>query len=118
MRWSWSSTSTGCGPACDRHQQRGSEMATIEEIEKERATRKAGLAEQRKVQAAIDLDALNEAEKDHGDGSVQRVELHAMRFIPGLPTMVVVKMPEPAATKRYSDRLAANVPNATAAQEV
>jgi len=32
--------------------------------------------------------------------------------------MVVVKMPEPAATKRYSDRLAANVPNATAAQEV
>ena len=80
-------------------------MATIEEIEAERAARKATLAAQRREQLARDLEALNALEIEHGDGKIVRVDIG--RYVFGLPTMVIMRLPKPAEFKRYTDMLAA-----------
>jgi len=80
-------------------------MATIEEIEAERAARKAALAAQRLEQLATDLQALNDLEIQHGDGKIVRVDIG--RYVPGLPTMVIMRLPKPVEFKRYTDMIAA-----------
>lgn len=73
----------------------------IAEIEKRRAERKEGIATQRAVQYAIDLEALDNAEQERGDGNVGVAEV--ARWIPGHPTMVLVRMPTGVEFKRYQD---------------
>ncbi len=73
-------------------------MASIEEIEKRRADRKAKLREAEDAQKAIDLEALDACEEAHGDTSVCFVEVP---YTPGLPTMVIGRMPRPVELKCY-----------------
>jgi hypothetical protein len=75
----------------------------IEQIEAERAARKAELATQRAEQRATDLEALNALEIEHGDGAV--VALDLSRFVPGLPTCAIVKAPEVNYYKRFTQKV-------------
>jgi hypothetical protein len=76
-------------------------MRTLEQIEKARADRKAGLAVQREEQYAKDLDALDALEVEHGDGNVKQVNIKS--WSPGIPTFVVVRMPSGIEFKRFQD---------------
>lgn len=76
-------------------------MATLEEIEERRAARKAAAKVARDEQYAKDLEALDALEVEHGDGKVSVCELPA--HTPGLPTMVVVRCPDPKVHKRFTD---------------
>ena len=78
-------------------------MATIEEIQARREARKAELAEKRRAQLAIDLEALDAAEQEHGDERVKCVDLEGWE--PGLPTMVILRMPLPIEYKRFVDTI-------------
>lgn len=73
-------------------------MSSIDEIEERRAQRKANLDEDRKVQLAVDLEALDALEIQHGDSNVARLNLP---YSPGLPTFCVVRTPNQHETKRY-----------------
>ncbi len=87
---------------------------SVADIEAKRAARKAALEEQRKAQYEKDLEALDKLECEHGDGAVAAVE--APRFVPGMPTLAIVRAPKGAEFKRYRDRIAgtANGKNAGA----
>jgi hypothetical protein len=76
--------------------------ATLEEIEARRDKRKAELAELRDMQRAIDLEALDALEVEHGDSNVAYLEVS---FTPGLPLLVAARCPKPAEIKRYQERL-------------
>lgn len=76
-------------------------MATLEEIEAERAERRAQLDAQRLEQEAFDMNALNEAEKEHGLSAIVRVR--TKRYWPGLPTFAVLRLPSSTEYKRYQD---------------
>lgn len=73
----------------------------IEEIERRRAERKEALAAQRAAQYAIDLEAQDAAEVERGDGNVGVAEV--ARWLPGYPTLVLVRMPTSTEFKRYQD---------------
>jgi hypothetical protein len=77
-------------------------MATIEEIEARRAERRARESEERDAQYALDLEALDAAEEEHGHSRVAHL---AVPFEPGLPTMVICRAPRPVELKRYKDAL-------------
>lgn len=74
---------------------------TPEEYEAKKAARKESTAKAREAQLAIDLDALFALEDEHGDGRVTRLDLPA--YVEGLPTMIIVRTPEPAEYKRFRD---------------
>jgi hypothetical protein len=74
---------------------------SVAEIQARRAARKAAAAEAREKQLEIDLEALDMAEVEHGDGRVLSLELPA--HVDGLPTMVVVHTPEPKYFSRFRD---------------
>lgn len=76
-------------------------MATIEEIEKRRAERKAGLEAQKQEQLRIDLEALDALEVEHGDERVKRIDVDG--WAPGIPTLAAFRLPEPIEFKRYQD---------------
>lgn len=76
-------------------------MRSIAEIEAEREARKEGLRARALEQQAIDLEALNTAEIEHGDGRVGALKI---TYQPGLPGMVVVRAPSKPELKRYRDR--------------
>ncbi len=77
-------------------------MATLEEIEKRRSDRKAALRVAEKEQLAIDLDAIDALECEHGDSNVCRLEVP---FLPGLPVRVAARCPTEPEVKRYRDRV-------------
>jgi hypothetical protein len=77
---------------------------TIEEIEAARSARKAALAEQKQAQLAVDMEALDALEQEHGDGRVAAVSMPT--FSPGLPALIVVRTPKPVEYKRYQDMAA------------
>ena len=77
-------------------------MSTIEEIEKRRAERKAKLQEQADAQRALDMQALDEAEIEHGDTSVCHIDVP---YTPGLPTMVIGRMPKAVELKAYRAKM-------------
>ena len=83
----------------------------LEEIEARRAARKTALEAQRREQLAQDLEALDQLEVEHGDHAVVRVDLQ--RYEPGLPTMVVMRLPKPIEFKRYQDQCKKDVTAAT-----
>lgn len=74
---------------------------SVDEIELARADRKAALEAKRQEQLAIDLEALDAIEIEQGDSNVTRINLP---FTPGLQTLVAVRTPTPAETKRYRFR--------------
>jgi hypothetical protein len=75
---------------------------SVEIIEARRAARKEALAAQAKEQRAVDLEALDALEIEHGDSSVRVLDV---AFTPGLPTFAVVRCPKGPESKRYKDRL-------------
>lgn len=80
-------------------------MSKLEEIEKQRAERKAKLQAQADDQRAVDVEALNACEEKHGDTSVCRVDVP---YTPGLPTMAIARLPKPIELKRYREKLKVN----------
>lgn len=74
-------------------------MPTIEETEERRAARKAEHQKRRDAQYAIDLEALDMLEVEHGDDLVVRVDTD--RYAEGQPTMVVLRLPTAPERKRY-----------------
>ena len=77
-------------------------MSRLDEIEARRAARKAELQAQADVQRAEDLEALDGLEQEHGDTSVCYVDVP---YTPGLPTLAVARVPQPAELKRYRQTL-------------
>jgi len=77
-------------------------MASIEDIEARRAERKAALKAQELEQVAIDLEAIDVLEVEHGDSNVSVV---GVPFTPGLVARVAVRTPTTHETKRYQDRI-------------
>lgn len=75
---------------------------TLDLIEQKRRERKDALAGQRREQKARDLAALDELEVEFGDECVEAIEVP---FSPGLPTIVVARMPTRPEIKRYQARV-------------
>ncbi len=73
-------------------------VSSIDDIESRRAARKADLETARLVQLAIDLEALDAAEIQYGDSNIGRLDIP---FTPDLPTICLVRTPNPAEMKRY-----------------
>ena len=92
-------------------------MSSIGEIEARRAERKAKLAAQREEQLAVDIEALDAAELQHGDSNVVRIDVP---YTPGLPTLALARTPRPVEVKRYRDSVRPKgdkAPDAAAAAE-
>jgi hypothetical protein len=77
-------------------------MPTIEEIQKKRADRKAALADQELAQRALDLEAVDALEVQHGDSNIDVVDV---AYTPGLPTCFAVRVPTDPEMRRYKSRL-------------
>ncbi len=75
----------------------------IEEIEARRAARKADIATAREAQLAVDLEALDALEVEHGDGKVERLDVE--RFVPPHPTFIVLRTPSSVQYKRFCDQV-------------
>jgi hypothetical protein len=89
---------------------------TLEEIEARRAERKARLEEERNAQRALDLEAIDALEVEHGDNSVAVIDVP---YTQGLPTCAAVRCPKPSELKRYQARLKEQKPDtAKAAEEI
>lgn len=89
---------------------------SLEQIERERAERKAALAEARAEQRERDMQRLNELEIEHGDSNVAFVEVD--RFSPGLPTIAVVRALRRPELKRFRDMTRPAGADAAAAAEM
>lgn len=77
----------------------------IAELQKRRDDKIAALKAQRDEQLVRDLEVLSELEDAHGFHAIVRIGIDEARFVPGLPTMAIYRMPTPAECKRYKDRL-------------
>lgn len=75
---------------------------TAEEIQEERAKRKELHAQAEQEQFATDLEALNDLEIEHGDGTIGAV---SVRFVQGFPTRAFFKTPSSIQYKRYVDQV-------------
>lgn len=75
-------------------------------IEERREKRRKAAADAKAVQYLVDLKVLDALEEKHGEGQVK--PLHVPTFVPGLPTMVIVKSPAGTpAYKRFCDQVRA-----------
>jgi hypothetical protein len=77
----------------------------LKAIEEKRAARKALASDAKLDQTVLDMEALDAAEIEHGDGRVARIDLDF--YESGLPTFVLARMPKPIEFKRYQDQCAA-----------
>lgn len=74
--------------------------------EERREARRAASAKAKAAQYALDVVALDKLEEQHGEGAIK--VLHVPTFVPGLPTIVVVKSPAGSpAYKRFVDTVRA-----------
>jgi hypothetical protein len=64
-----------------------------------RAKREATLEEARDAQEAVDLEAIEALELEHG--YTLNVEFQVQQFVPGFPTIVAIRPPSEAEYKRY-----------------
>lgn len=80
-------------------------MTSLQDIEARREARKAQLESAKNEQIAIDLEAIDALEVEHGDSNIAIVEVP---FTSGLPVMCAVRTPKPVELKRYRDRLRKN----------
>lgn len=69
-----------------------------EEIEQRRAARQVEVDKAREAQRDLDLEALDASEVAHGHNGVVYVEI---AHEPGLPTMIIGRLPEHNEMKRY-----------------
>lgn len=74
-------------------------QSKIEALEAKRAARRDGVAKARQEQYAKDLEQIDALEEQHGPDRVTVLEMPS--FMPGLPTVVVVKTPEPNVFTRF-----------------
>jgi hypothetical protein len=72
--------------------------AKRDEIEARRAARQVAADAARETQRDLDLEALDAAEVEHGNNGVVYVEI---AHEPGLPTMVIGRLPDHNEMKRY-----------------
>jgi hypothetical protein len=72
----------------------------IAAIQKQRQARKDALHKQCEEQRANDLEALAALEDQHGSQAIAAYEIDPDRWTPGLPTLVVVHVPD-SAFNRY-----------------
>ncbi len=72
----------------------------IAEIEARRAARGAAEQAEADTQRAIDLEAIEALEAEHGYSGVSAVRV---KYVEGLPTMIAVRTPRPAEMKRFRD---------------
>lgn len=78
--------------------------AELAAIEERRAARRAATAAARAAQYAIDMKALDALEEKHGESQIKA--LHVPAYVPGQPTMVIVKSPAGDSTyKRFADKV-------------
>lgn len=78
-------------------------QAQIAELEATRAERKAAVAAARAEQYAKDLIEVNRIEEEHGDGRVAIMKMPSFRD--GLPTLVIVRTPQPLVYKRFRQQI-------------
>ena len=75
------------------------DASKIDEIEARRAERKAETAKARNAQYVIDVAKIDELEVQHGDDRIAVLKMPS--FVAGLPTVVVVRTPEPSKFERF-----------------
>ena len=73
----------------------------VEEIEKRRAERKAARQKASAEQYAKDIVEVDRLEEEHGDDRVAVLKMPS--FVPGLPTVVVVKTPSKPHMNRFRE---------------
>lgn len=78
------------------------ELSPLELIEAKRAARKAKHQAEYELQRAVDLEALDELEIEHGDANVASLDVP---FAVGQVTLVAVRLPKPAEVKRFRARV-------------
>lgn len=76
---------------------------SIAEIEERRAKRKADIAKAREEQYEKDLEQVDKLEAELGDDRVGVLKMPS--FVAGLPTLVVVRTPAPAAMNRFRSQV-------------
>lgn len=77
---------------------------TLEELQERRAKRKEANAKARLEQEAIDREAIDALEEEHGADNVAALEVNG--FVKGLPALVVVRSPGGTPFyKRYVDQV-------------
>jgi hypothetical protein len=96
-----------CAPApAENH------LSPLERAELARAARRTRAKEAADAQRALDLEAIGELEDRYG---INSLSVLWVEHVPGLPTAIVIKRPEPVYVKRYQDRMNAKVPDQPAA---
>lgn len=75
-------------------------LSKIEEIQARRDAKREALEKQKEDQRAIDLEALEALEDEHGINNIVWIDLP---YTPGLVSLVAAKCPTPAYMKRYRD---------------
>lgn len=76
-------------------------MSRIEEIEARRAARREAEEKAKAAQYESDLEELEKAEAAYGCSSVAFLKVD---FVPGLPTMVVIRRPDAEYVKRFNQK--------------
>lgn len=77
-------------------------MPNLEQIEAAREERKAKQELARREQMAVDLEAVDALEIEHGDSNVATIEVP---YQPGLPVLLACRAPKSVEIKRYRDRV-------------
>lgn len=77
-------------------------LSPHEQAKARRAARKAAIGADEDAARALDIDAIDALEIEHGDSNVSVVHVP---FTPGQPTCAAVRCPRPAEVKRYQSRL-------------
>jgi len=75
-------------------------LSKVEEIQARREAKREALEAQKEEQRAIDLEALEALEDEHGINNIVWMDLP---YTPGLVSLVAAKCPTPAYMKRYRD---------------
>ncbi len=80
------------------------EKSELELIEERRAARRKATAEAKEAQRVVDLKALDALEEEHGESRLR--VLYVSGYVPGAPTMAVVKSPGGTSYwKRFQDQI-------------
>lgn len=79
-------------------------MATVEEVRERIAERRKLAKEKYEAQFALDLEAYDNLCVELGDAGVVKTDVE--RYVEGLPTLVVHRLPTPAEAKRFQQRVA------------
>lgn len=77
-------------------------MATLEEIRERIAEARKLAKEKQEAQFAIDLEKYFEIMTERGESAVVKTDVE--RYVDGLPTLVVHRLPSPAEAKRFQQR--------------